>query len=234
MTSSSFFPSAKGVAAKTLNSVPSPAVTQRQSVAAADSRGIRVVSQSSLGAEAAGQELKFPATRSALWDRTPQDAPTVLSATGLRFSLPANLVAPIAMTATHGELALKALDARVHLTKAETGQSSRSRAQQVHVRAHALSSALVAPDETAGAPSGMGVEASRVLVHWHDWRTGSELTPSREECGALLVRSRAAQMGAGPLLFGEIIPMCVYPTCSPDRNQCTCGCIRHSSLCACM
>ena len=122
---SSFFPHAQvsRLPPQRPPSAPEIAYTplhEREASADPSWRGIRAVAEAGT-AEGADQQLTFPAVRSALWDRTPQDASVVLDHPHPRVALAPCAVAPLAMRARTtllqaGDAGAAALAAHVYLS----------------------------------------------------------------------------------------------------------------------
>eukprot|EP00966_Prymnesium_polylepis_P180567 4182332-Prymnesium_polylepis.1 len=211
---SSFFPAAPPPSREAGVSAAPPAGAKQQS----PWEGIRVVAPNATGAEAAGQQLKFPAVRSALWDRTPQDAPTIVAAAIPRVALSPGVVAPLAMQANigYGHVVRGASVANVraavslHVYPAGrpsdasagvvAGRAIGHRVPPLDVCAHALDHAT-----PAGVPA--QAEAGQMPVHVREWPPGGEIEPSTSEYEELLRRSEKALQGGEPLSVGEATPL---------------------------
>ncbi|KAL3911203.1 MAG: hypothetical protein SGPRY_008784 [Prymnesium sp.] len=183
--------------------------------------GIRMVSPSSTGPADSTQQLKFPAVRNALWDRTPHGATRLISPMMPKLRLSPAVIAPLAMRAAslqrpapdinHSVLGRASISTFTSLASDDLPDCSSGRTSGcVEICANSLE--FGAPmSKSSGAP--VRCEAGTMEVMLCDWRTtGGTLIPSERDYEEMLRRAGKALQASQPLSVSEMMPMYAAPS----------------------
>lgn len=160
----------------------------------------------------AATELRFPAARSVLWDRTPQGAPQTLRAASVRLSLAPHVLQHLCSQARGA--------ASPHELAALLAEPDDENARERSTSGHALLQPLTFKINQPAAPAQtMQPQGCTMSVLVEPWLDGEDPSPSAEAYAELLADGAERLGGAEPLSIGSATPMHCVASASPDGHR---------------